>query len=37
MSGFPRDLAVLEPWEVSLMRSREWRQKLGVDVVAAPS
>jgi peptidoglycan hydrolase-like protein with peptidoglycan-binding domain len=27
MSGFPRDLAVLEPWEVSLHRSRERRQK----------
>jgi hypothetical protein len=27
MSGFPRDLAVLEPWELSLHRSRERRQK----------
>jgi peptidoglycan hydrolase-like protein with peptidoglycan-binding domain len=27
MSGFPRDLAVLEPWELSLMRSRERRQQ----------
>jgi peptidoglycan hydrolase-like protein with peptidoglycan-binding domain len=27
MSGFPRDLAVLEPWELSLIRSRERRQK----------
>jgi len=27
MSGFPRDLAVLEPWELSLLRSRERRQK----------
>jgi len=27
MSGFPRDLAVLEPWELSLQRSRERRQK----------
>jgi hypothetical protein len=26
MSGFPRDLAVLEPWELSLHRSRERRQ-----------
>ena len=25
MSGFPRDLAVLEPWELSLIRSRERR------------
>jgi hypothetical protein len=23
MSGFPRDLAVLEPWELSLLRQRE--------------
>jgi len=23
MPGFPRDLAVLEPWELSLLRSRE--------------
>jgi peptidoglycan hydrolase-like protein with peptidoglycan-binding domain len=27
MSGFPRDLAVLEPWELSLIRSRERRQR----------
>jgi peptidoglycan hydrolase-like protein with peptidoglycan-binding domain len=27
MSGFPRDLAVLEPWELSLIRSRERRQQ----------
>jgi peptidoglycan hydrolase-like protein with peptidoglycan-binding domain len=27
MSGFPRDLAVLEPWELSLLRSRERRQQ----------
>jgi peptidoglycan hydrolase-like protein with peptidoglycan-binding domain len=27
MSGFPRDLAVLEPWELSLHRSRERRQR----------
>jgi hypothetical protein len=27
VSGFPRDLAVLEPWELSLHRSRERRQK----------
>jgi peptidoglycan hydrolase-like protein with peptidoglycan-binding domain len=27
MSGFPRDLAVLEPWELSSIRSRERRQK----------
>ena len=27
MSGFPRDLAVLEPWELSLDRSRERRQR----------
>ena len=27
MSGFPRDLAVLEPWELSLHRSLERRQK----------
>jgi peptidoglycan hydrolase-like protein with peptidoglycan-binding domain len=27
MSGFPRDLAVLEPWELSLIRSRERREK----------
>jgi peptidoglycan hydrolase-like protein with peptidoglycan-binding domain len=27
MSGFPRDLAVLEPWELSLVRSRERRQR----------
>ena len=24
MPGFPRDLAVLGPWELSLIRSREW-------------
>jgi peptidoglycan hydrolase-like protein with peptidoglycan-binding domain len=29
MSGFPRDLAVLEPWELSLHRSRERRQRAG--------
>jgi peptidoglycan hydrolase-like protein with peptidoglycan-binding domain len=29
MSGFPRDLAVLEPWELSLIRSRERRQRAG--------
>jgi peptidoglycan hydrolase-like protein with peptidoglycan-binding domain len=29
MSGFPRDLAVLEPWELSLNRSRERRQRAG--------
>ena len=27
MSGFPRDLAVLEPWELSSIRSRERRQR----------
>ena len=27
MSGFPRDLAVLEPWELSAIRSRERRQR----------
>jgi len=27
MSGFPRDLAVLEPWELSSIRSREGRQR----------
>ncbi len=27
MPGFPRDLAVLEPWEVSSIRSRERRQR----------
>jgi peptidoglycan hydrolase-like protein with peptidoglycan-binding domain len=27
MSGFPRDLAVLEPWELSSVRSREHRQR----------
>ena len=27
MSGFPRDLAVLEPWELSLHRSHERRQR----------
>jgi peptidoglycan hydrolase-like protein with peptidoglycan-binding domain len=27
MSGFPRDLAVLEPWELSSMRSLERRQR----------
>src|SRR5271154_6519629 len=27
MSGFPRDLAVLEPWEMSSIRSRERRQQ----------
>ena len=27
MSGFPRDLAVLEPWELSSIRSRERRQQ----------
>ena len=27
MSGFPRDLAVLEPWELSLLRSRERRRQ----------
>jgi len=27
MPGFPRDLAVLEPWELSLHRSRERRQR----------
>ena len=26
MSGFPRDLAVLEPWEVSVVRSLERRR-----------
>ena len=25
MSGFPRDLAVLEPWELSVVRSGELR------------
>jgi peptidoglycan hydrolase-like protein with peptidoglycan-binding domain len=29
MPGFPRDLAVLEPWELSLVRSRERRQRAG--------
>jgi peptidoglycan hydrolase-like protein with peptidoglycan-binding domain len=29
MSGFSRDLAVLEPWERSLQRSRERRQRAG--------
>jgi len=29
MPGFPRDLAVLEPWEVSLLRSRERRHRAG--------
>lgn len=29
MPGFPRDLAVLEPWELSLHRSRERRQRAG--------
>jgi peptidoglycan hydrolase-like protein with peptidoglycan-binding domain len=29
MPGFPRDLAVLEPWELSLQRSRERRQRAG--------
>jgi len=29
MSGFPRDLAVLELWELSLIRSRERRWPLG--------
>jgi peptidoglycan hydrolase-like protein with peptidoglycan-binding domain len=27
MSGFPRDLAVLQPWELSSVRSRERRQR----------
>jgi hypothetical protein len=27
MSGFPRDLAVLEPWELSLHRSHARRQR----------
>jgi hypothetical protein len=36
MSGFPRDLAVLEPWEVSLNGSRERRQKLPADALAPP-
>jgi peptidoglycan hydrolase-like protein with peptidoglycan-binding domain len=27
MSGFPRDLAVLEPWELSSIRSRERRRR----------
>jgi peptidoglycan hydrolase-like protein with peptidoglycan-binding domain len=27
MSGFPRDLTVLEPWELSSIRSRERRQR----------
>jgi peptidoglycan hydrolase-like protein with peptidoglycan-binding domain len=29
MPGFPRDLAVLEPWELSLQRSHERRQRAG--------
>ena len=29
MSGFPRDLAVPEPWELSLQRSHERRQRAG--------
>jgi peptidoglycan hydrolase-like protein with peptidoglycan-binding domain len=29
MSGYPRDLAVLEPWELSLQRSLERRQRAG--------
>ncbi len=29
MPGFPRDLAVVEPWELSLVRSRERRQRAG--------
>jgi peptidoglycan hydrolase-like protein with peptidoglycan-binding domain len=29
MSGFPRDLAALEPWEASLERSRSRRQRAG--------
>ena len=33
MSGFPRDLAVLEPWELSLQRSRERRQRAARSMV----
>ncbi len=36
MSGFPRDLAVLEPWELSLHRSRERRQRAGRRRSTAP-
>ena len=36
MSGFPRDLAVLEPWELSLHRSRERRQRAGRRSSIAP-
>jgi peptidoglycan hydrolase-like protein with peptidoglycan-binding domain len=36
MSGFPRDLAVLEPWELSLHRSRERRQRAGRRRSVAP-
>ena len=37
MSGFPRDLAVLEPWELSLIRSRERRQKAAAGRTRATS
>ena len=33
MSGFPRDLAVLEPWELSLHRSRERRRRAARSIV----
>ena len=36
MSGFPRDLAVLEPWELSLDRSRERRQRAARGRTRAP-
>src|ERR1039458_9909636 len=37
MSGFPRDLAVLEPWELSLHRSRARRRAAQLRFVPAGS